>query len=105
MGNRGPDTFSNHYCDYSDDFLQYNMVRKLYRWSYVYDTANSAAKSVRKCGTVNETTEYNSGRYTTGRVDVTLGIVPSEDAEGTILVEVNTRHGSNIDAAAYMRED
>ena len=34
VGNKAPDTFSQHYCDYANDLVQYSMVQKLNRWTY-----------------------------------------------------------------------
>lgn len=36
IGVNAPDTFSRHYCDYSNDFLQEGMVQKLGRWDAAY---------------------------------------------------------------------
>ncbi len=32
VGIEPPDTFSKHYCDFSSDLLQYEMVKKMFRW-------------------------------------------------------------------------
>ena len=37
LGNKGPDTFSQHYCDYSSDLIQYSMAQKLRRWTHKYE--------------------------------------------------------------------
>lgn len=46
LGNKGPDTFSQHYCDYSSDLIQYGMVQKLRRWTCKYECLPPATSAV-----------------------------------------------------------
>lgn len=37
LGIQPPDTFSKHYCDYSDDFIQVGLAEKLNDWCSIYN--------------------------------------------------------------------
>ena len=42
LGNTPLDTFSKHYCDYTNDLIQYGMIRKLDRWTSVFEKKTAA---------------------------------------------------------------
>lgn len=44
IGIDAPDTFSRHYCDYSNDFLQKAIIQKLRRWEYGYENMATEVK-------------------------------------------------------------
>lgn len=93
LGNKGPDTFCRHYCDYGNDFLQYAMVRKLYRWTYVYDACNWA-KGIRTMAELLECDqEFSTDRFTDGNVHVELELIPEAVTEGKIQIEIECEHG------------
>lgn len=40
LGIEPPDTFSRHYCDYTNDFIQLGMAQKLQRWTVLHPLLN-----------------------------------------------------------------
>lgn len=103
VGNRGPDTFSRHYADYNNEFLQYGMVRKLYRWTYLYDTENSVTEPFCCEEVIDGQQEYTTGRFAEGIAQADLTLKPSRDAVGIVRVEVECEHGLNGTATAYSK--
>lgn len=103
-GNKGPDTFSRHYCDYGNDFLQYDMVHKLYRWTYMYDPSNMGESIFFSEQVIQNDCEYTTCRYTKGRAHIGLSLKPNEYAEGTVRVEIECEHGFDGMAVAFGRE-
>lgn len=92
LGNKAPDTFSQHYCDYSSDLAQYCMVQKLQRWTYLheYPSTDSTAEAsclIRKNQIV---TDFAKTRH--NAVDITL--MAEENISGSYIeVEVECDHG------------
>ena len=103
LGNKGPDTYSVHYCDYGDDFVQYGMVRKLNRWTYIYEPKNNRIKTSFLAEVLDDQKEYTTGFYAQGRASATATVTPSENAEGSVIVEVECRHGLEGSATTYER--
>lgn len=93
LGNKGPDTFANHYCDYGNDMLQYAMVRKLYRWTYVYDKGDRTVGVQNMTETVTCEREYTTGCYTDGLAHTELSLKPTQKSEGIFHLEIECEHG------------
>ena len=100
LGNKAPDTFSQHYCDYSSDLAQYSMVQKLQRWTYLheYPSISSTAETsclIRKNQIV---TDFAKTRH--NAVDITL-MAEKNVAGSYIEVEVECDHGVTGTVAVY----
>lgn len=93
LGNKGPDTFANHYCDYGNDMMQYVMVHKLYRWTYVYDTRNRTERIRNLSDMISCGWEYATGCYADGLAHTELSLAPEQSAEGNIKLEIECEHG------------
>lgn len=103
-GNKAPDTFSRHYCDYGNDILQYQMVRKLNRWTYVYDPQNNANMPSR-CVMDQQEQEYSTGCYADGLAHAELTLHPGKGSAGKIRVEISCEHGLEGMAVALGKEE
>lgn len=96
LGIKKPDTFSQHYCDYTNDYVQLMMARKLDRWQNKYFS---------KLFTEQKKTDMMAVR---GEMDFT-GIY--EGVSGSIMerhaldqepeIEVENRNGFKIIASSY----
>lgn len=96
LGIKKPDTFSQHYCDYTNDYVQLMMARKLDRWQNKYFS---------KLFTEQKKTDMTAVR---GELDFT-GIY--EGVSGSIMerhalnqepeIEVENRNGFKIIASSY----
>ena len=96
LGIKRPDTFSQHYCDYTNQYVQLQMARKLDRWAERYEFGIK--------------TEY-SGMSTTRTINGIGDGVPcaeieidKNDAENdAITIRVESMHGFNVSVATYKR--
>lgn len=104
VGNKGPDTFTRHYCDYGNDFLQYAMVRKLYRWTFRYDSANDASDAFCTEEMIAGEQKYDTGRFAEGRANVNLTLKPALQTEGMVRVELECEHGLDGIAISFWKE-
>ncbi len=104
-GNKGPDTFSRHYCDYGNDFLQYNMVHKLNRWTCIYAPGNREEARVFSQQVNPNMPAYITSQYAKGRAHVGLSATPDESIEGSVRVEIECAHGLEGIAVAIGKED
>lgn len=93
LGNKGPDTYTRHYCDYGNDFLQYAMVQKLNRWTYVYNPGNTKINMTHTTEILTENQEYSTGRYLNGTANVELTVNLSEVNTGSVRIEIDCEHG------------
>ena len=103
VGNKAPDTYCGHYCDYGNDFLQYDMVRKLYRWTFVYDVANQRKIPFGCEGLVVNEAEYTTGRFANGTAHAELTLKPDLSVGGDIVVEIECAHGLDGEIVALER--
>lgn len=92
-GNKAKGTFERHYCDYDNDFLQYNAIKKLYRWTYVYDSCGNLEKT--GCAEFNaaEGCEFVADCFSAGRATGELNLTLPDQANGDIEVEIECAHG------------
>lgn len=95
LGNKGPDTFSQHYCDYSNDLVQYSMAQKLRRWTHVYEYStpvNQAATTTKiHSRGFSETSDSNTG-HPFNCLDLTLQ--SNENIPGSYIdIEIECEHG------------
>ena len=105
VGNKGSDTFARHYCDYGNDFLQYDMAKKLYRWTFRHDSANDVSDAFCTEETIAGEKEYATGRFSQGRANVSLTLKPTLQAEGIVRVEIECEHGLNGTVISFCKGD
>ena len=94
LGITAPNTFSEHYCDYINDLIQYAMGKKLERW-----TAGLLAEGP---GPVKRPRQDFSGNLTAdivlpggiGAVDMEISVT---DSEAGLTLEIGSRHGCTGD--------
>lgn len=88
LGIEPPDTFSKHYCDYTNDAIQYIIAGKLYRWAVLLiDTIEAVEQSERRKAIV-------SGPYKDNAL-ITM-MVRTVCDETKVNLNVKCNHGSSI---------
>ena len=100
IGIDAPDTFSRHYCDYANDFIQEGMIRKLCRWEFSYELmlAGNRLKKPSNGNSVGDISiEIGPFRQGVSAVDV---IVNNQDGED-VVVTAECDHGLNIIRTSY----
>jgi hypothetical protein len=95
LGNKGPDTFSQHYCDYSSNLIQYSMSQKLRRWTYKYECSppfTHAVSNSKNCiGNFTVSTSSQS-KYPYNCLDLTLSA--NENVAGSYIdLDIECEHG------------
>ena len=100
LGNKAPDTFSQHYCDYSSDLAQYSMVQKLRRWTHFHEYPSISGTAETSC-LIRENqimTDFAKTRH--NAVDITL--MAEENIAGSYIeLEVECDHGVVGTVAVY----
>ena len=94
LGLKRPDTFSQHYCDYTNQYVQLQMARKLDRWAERYEFGIKT-----KCG---EMSAAKTIRGTGDGVPCAEIEIEKNDAENeSITIQVESMHGFNISVTSY----
>ena len=103
VGNKAPDTFSQHYCDYTNDLVQYGMVQKLNRWSHAHETgAQNAAQSTSELSTFTRNTSVHSDHKKNHYNAVSITVSPTKEVSGSYIdVLVECDHGVTGSIAVY----
>ncbi|MBP3477956.1 MAG: hypothetical protein J6K03_00550 [Oscillospiraceae bacterium] len=103
VGNKAPDTFSQHYCDYTNDLVQYGMVQKLNRWSYAHETGvQNAVQSTSEASTFTRSTTVHSDRKKNHYNAVSITVSPTKELPGSYIdVLVECDHGVTGSIAVY----
>ena len=103
VGNKAPDTFSQHYCDYTNDLVQYGMVQKLNRWSHAHETGvQNAAQSTSELSTFTRNTTVHSDRKKNHYNAVSITVSPTKEVSGSYIdVLVECDHGVTGSIAVY----
>lgn len=95
LGIKAPDTFSAHYCDYANDFVQSGMARKLHRWAILH---KNCEKDTQVKKTKRQLEKVDSKKYCCSDscvlVDRIVSISPSDKAE-KVTVQVSAQYGFN----------
>lgn len=89
LGIKRPDTFSQHYCDYTNQYVQLQMARKLDRWTESYESGTE--------------TEYN-GKSATGTISgigdgvqcVEIEFYKSNVENDSIAIQIESMYGFNV---------
>ncbi len=103
VGNKAPDTFSQHYCDYTNDLVQYGMVQKLNRWSHAHEADwQNAAQSTSEDSTFTRKTVVHSDHKKNHYNAVSITVSPTKEVSGSYIdVLVECDHGVTGSIAVY----
>ena len=103
VGNKAPDTFSQHYCDYTNDLVQYGMVQKLNRWSHAHETGvQNAVQSTSELSTFTRNTSVHSDHKKNHYNAVSITVSPTKKVIGSYIdVLVECDHGVTGSIAVY----
>lgn len=103
VGNKAPDTFSQHYCDYKNDLVQYGMVQKLNRWSHTHESgAQNAVHSTTEISTFTRNTTVHSDRKKNHYNAVSINLSSLEAVSGSYIdVLIECDHGATGSIAVY----
>lgn len=103
VGNKAPDTFSQHYCDYTNDLVQYGMVQKLNRWSHAHEAGEqNAVQSTSELSTFTRNTSVHSDSKKNHYNAVSITISPTKEVSGSYIdVLVECDHGATGSIAVY----
>ena len=104
LGNKGPDTFSQHYCDYSNDMIQYIMTQKLRRWTYRYEPVNGTPETRNRENRVQSVVCVSSAEQNDlySCLDITIrgkGGAPDSHAD----VEISSKYGTTGTVRIYRK--
>lgn len=103
IGNKAPDTFSQHYCDYTNDLVQYAMVQKLNRWTHMHETSyRSTVQSKAEASTFTRDTVVHSNRKKNqyNAISITMS-APQEVLGSRIDIAIECDHGVTGSIAVY----
>ena len=103
VGNKAPDTFSQHYCDYKNDLVQYGMVQKLNRWSHTHESgAQNAVHSTTEISTFTRNTTVHSDRKKNHYNAVSINLSSLQAVSGSYIdVLIECDHGATGSIAVY----
>lgn len=100
VGVNAPDTFSRHYCDYTNDYLQKEIVQKLCRWESVYETMVTEAMYRKPdFGVVDNSWTHVVGPFN-GKVAAVDLIVKNTDSTDT-KITVSSTYGIGLNKTVY----
>lgn len=100
IGVNAPDTFSRHYCDYTNDFLQFAVAQKLSRWVSCYEvviTGNETREPTFRI--IEGSVEFEIGPFL-GGVTVADMIIETTDSSETE-ISVSSTHGIYVNTTEY----
>lgn len=95
LGVSPPDTFSQHYCDYSNDFVQFGMVKKLERWTSLYSlpaSKSTNAQMINKLYRNGEVISCNSDGKCVADLDIIIDTDPSVLGD-TLILDIDCDNG------------
>ena len=103
VGNKAPDTFSQHYCDYTNDLVQYGMVQKLNRWSHAHETGGqNAVQSTSETSTFTRKTAVHSDHKKNHYNALSITLSSSQEVPGSYIdVLIECDHGATGSIAVY----
>ena len=103
VGNKAPDTFSQHYCDYTNDLVQYGMVQKLNRWSHAHEIGvQNAVQSTSELSTFTRKTAVHSDRKKNHYNALSITLSSAQEVPGSYIdVLVECDHGVTGSIAVY----
>ncbi len=100
IGVNAPDTFSRHYCDYTNDFVQIGIIQKLSRWESDYEIMFTKT-NFRKpgFGVMEGPGTLETGPFLNGVAAIDLIVKNEESAD--IKVTIKSVHGINVNKTIY----
>ena len=103
VGNKAPDTFSQHYCDYTNDLVQYGMVQKLNRWSHAHETGEqNVVQSTSETSTFTRKTAVHSDHKKNHYNALSITLSPNQEVPGSYIdVMIECDHGATGSIAVY----
>ena len=103
MGLKKPDTFSQHYCDYTNPYVQLIMARKLDRWLSHYDS-RKIADDIRltSAGTIKG---IGDGVPYAEIEAIRDGSASSEAGSESITILIESTHGFKIVVSSYDQKE
>ena len=103
VGNKAPDTFSQHYCDYTNDLVQYGMVQKLNRWSHTHEIGvQNAAQSISEVSAFTRNTTVHSDRKKNHYNAVSITLSSPKEVRGSYIdISIECDHGVTGSIAVY----
>ena len=100
IGVNAPDTFSRHYCDYTNDYLQKEIVQKLCRWESVYETMVTEAMYRKPdFGVVDNSWTHVVGPFN-GKIAAVDLVVKNTDSTDT-KITVSSTYGIGLNKTVY----
>lgn len=107
-GTKPEDTLSEHYVDYANDFLQYDMVCRLNRWGYIYTPQPELDHGEAKLymGEVNSECLEKAEANPVGLASLSMDLIirPTEET-GEIMLTVQSNHGVQGKITVYGRKE
>jgi hypothetical protein len=103
VGNKAPDTFSQHYCDYTNDLVQYGMVQKLNRWSHAHETGGqNAVQGTSEISTFTRKTAVHSDHKKNHYNALSITLSSAQEVPGSYIdVLIECDHGATGSIAVY----
>ena len=103
VGNKAPDTFSQHYCDYTNDLVQYGIVQKLNRWSHTHETGvQNAVQSTSEISTFTRKTTVLSDHKKNHYNALSITLSSTQEVPGSFIdVLIECDHGATGSIAVY----
>ena len=103
VGNKAPDTFSQHYCDYTNDLVQYGMVQKLNRWTYMHEAnVRNTVQSTSEISTFARNTTVHSDRKKNHYNAVSITLSSLQEVHGSYIdVSIGCDHGITGSIVVY----
>lgn len=100
IGIEAPDTFSKHYCDYANDFIQFGMIQKLDRWTSAYQPLLDPFPShhpsvIERNGSFHLKVGPFAGESTV------LEMIIRNQSEKAAAVTVDVEHGASMEVNAF----
>lgn len=100
LGIDAPDTFSRHYCDYSNDYIQIGIIQKLRRWETKYEQMINRSKlSLPSFGEQEGAFARKVGPYESGNASIDLVIENKSDSDAQVMLKSD--HGLNVNLTIY----
>ena len=103
LGLKKPDTFSQHYCDYTNPYVQLIMARKLDRWLSHYDS-RKIADDIRLTSAVTIKGIGDGVPYAEIEA-IRDGSASSEAGSESITILIESTHGFKIVVSSYDQKE
>ncbi len=100
IGVDAPDTFSRHYCDFTNDFIQEGIIQKLSRWEISYERILTGKRLRKPCyGAKKGNVRIKTGPFKDGVA--ALDLLIENRARDNVEVVVEGLHGIDVNITEY----